>query len=110
MWADDPAILGRRFAQSQKKAVVDIRQAEARALTAAIVHENLERRHTELASIASNAGELRFRRYDEVIAKIDARARFGDVPYFIEHRLEWIGRHQIRNERGDAANRGGRSF
>ena len=110
MRADHAAVLGRRLAQAQQEPVVDVRQAEARAFAAAVVHEDLERRRAEFAGIARNAGELFFGRNDEVITEVDAGAGFGDFHDLVEQCFERIGRHQIRNEGGDAAERRGGGF
>jgi len=110
MRTDHAAVRGRRLAQAQEEAVVDVRQAEARALPAAIVHEDFERRRAELAGVARNAGELRLGRNDEMITEVDASAGLGDLPHLVEQCFERIGRHQIRNERGDAADRRGRGL
>jgi hypothetical protein len=42
-----------------------------------------------------------------MVTEIDAGACFGDGPDILEDRLERFGRHQVGNERGDAAARCG---
>jgi hypothetical protein len=53
--------------------------------------------------VARNAGELRFRRDDEMITEVDARARFSDFLDLIEQCLERVRRHQVGNEGRDAS-------
>jgi hypothetical protein len=103
MRTDHAAIVSRRLAQPEQKAVVDVGQPEAGAFAAAVIHEDLEARRSVIADIAGDACELRFGRNDKVIAEIDARALFGDPDDIVEDRLERLGRHQIRNKGGDAA-------
>ena len=103
MRIDLPAVRGRGFAKSQQKSVVDIRQAEPLALAAPDVHENLERGDAEVFHVFRNAGELLFRRNDEVVGEIDPRAGVADVENFREHLVEGLGRHDVGNERRDAA-------
>ena len=45
-----------------------------------------------------------------MIAEVDPRARLRDQNHVFENVLEWLGRHQIRNETGDAAFGGGCRF
>ena len=101
MRAHHAAIRGCGFAQPKQKAVVDVRQAEPRAFTTAIVHEDLERRRAELPRVARHAGKLLLGRDDEVIAEVDTSAGFGHGPHLVEDRLERLGRHQIGDERRD---------
>src|SRR3974390_550565 len=103
MRTDHAAIGGGGFAQAEQETIIDVRQPEARALPAAIVHEYLEARHPIVTNIAWHAGELRLCRYNEMVAEIDACTGFGHRYNVIEDLLKWIGRHEIRHDRSDAA-------
>src|SRR5579872_6810056 len=72
MRAHHTAVLGRRFAQPEQEAIVDVRQAETGAFAAPIVHEYLEARNAVVAYIGADTAELRFGRNDEMIAEVDA--------------------------------------
>ena len=78
MRTDHAAIFGRGLAQPEQKAVVDIRQPEAGAFAAAVIHEDLEARRAAIADITGDAGQLRLSRNDKVIAEIDAGTLLGD--------------------------------
>ena len=79
-------------------------------LSTAVIHEYLEGRHAVIADIDRDTCKLLFGRDDEVIAEVDPRARLRDRNHVVENVLERLGRHQIRNETGDAALGGGCRF
>ena len=106
MRADHAAVGGRGLAQAKQKAVVDVGQAEAGALTAAVVHEDLEAGGAIVTHIGGDAGELGLGRDDEVVAEIDAGARLRDRADVLEQALERVGGHQVGDQAGDAPGSG----
>jgi hypothetical protein len=105
MRADHAARPACGLEQAEEEAVVDVRQAEALAFPAAVVEEDLEARHAEVAGQGRDAGKLRLRRDDRVVGEVDPRACFGGGDHLRQHLLVGRGREEIGDETGDASGR-----
>ena len=96
-----------RLRETEQKAVIDIRQANAHPFAAAAVHKKLEGGNAVRLRVVRHAGKLLLRRDHQMQAEVDAAAGGGDRANLVNQgRLKRLSRDDVGEKCGHPASRG----
>ena len=96
-----------RLRETEQKAVIDIRQANAQPFAAAAVHKKLEGGDAVRLRIVRHAGKLLLRRDHQMQAEVDAAAGGGDRANLVNQgRLKRLSGDDVGEKCGHPASRG----